>query len=121
VLRNLRPHAEIVNVNPPQPHDLAARLCEICKWEGLTADLGTMLLICEITNGDMRSALNTLQYMGQRTSVITKTDLLNSRGSKDASKDWSYICKQIFQVPTAKQKKGVEFQNGIYILLIFRE
>jgi chromosome transmission fidelity protein 18 len=98
-------------VKAPEYQELANRLFEICKWEGLNADLRTMLLLCELTDGDIRSALNTLQFIGQRTRNITHKQLLNATGSKDVSKDWTYICKQIFHVPTAKQKKTVAFKK----------
>lgn len=98
-------------VKPAPFQDLAARLFDICKWEGLKADLRTMLVLCELTEGDVRSALNTLQFLGQRTDVITHTDLIASAGVKDIGKDWNFICSQIFHIPTAKQKKRLDFQK----------
>lgn len=111
VLRNLRPFAQIMYVKPPDFQTLGKRLFDICQWEGLHADLRAMLVLCELTDGDIRSALNTLQFLGQKTNVISHKTLLQTAGSKDVNKDWMFICNQIFQVPTAVQKKTIAFQK----------
>ena len=61
VLKPLRLVARIINFRPPKPKMLANRLREICRWEGLTADLRSLMALCELTDCDIRSALNTLQ------------------------------------------------------------
>jgi chromosome transmission fidelity protein 18 len=40
---------------------VAKRLGEICENEGLETDLGTLRMLAETADGDLRSCINTLQ------------------------------------------------------------
>lgn len=87
VLRPLRAVAEIYVIKPPNPHDLAKRLQDICTRENLKADLRSIMLLVDLVEGDMRSAINSLQFMKTKTSVIT-AELVRSScvGVKDMQK-----------------------------------
>lgn len=60
-LRPLRPYARIIRFKKPQAQFLVKRLREICEREGLEADLRVLTQLVEMTSGDVRSCLNTLQ------------------------------------------------------------
>ena len=60
-LRPLRPFARIIRFRKPQAQFLVKRLRDICERETLLADLRVLTGLVEMTSGDVRSCLNTLQ------------------------------------------------------------
>jgi chromosome transmission fidelity protein 18 len=83
---------------------LAQRLTEICKWEDLRTDLRTLMALCELTGGDIRSCLNTLQFIRLKSrtldmSMLSSLDL----GQKDMSRGLFKVWEAIFTTPSAKQ------------------
>ena len=56
-LRDLRKVATIITVPPTQSARLATRLKTICTVEALTADMASLLFLCEKTDNDIRLAL----------------------------------------------------------------
>lgn len=60
-LRPLRPYARIIRFRKPQAQSLVVRLRDICQREGLQADTRSLNTLVEMTSGDVRSCLNTLQ------------------------------------------------------------
>lgn len=60
-LRPLRPFARVIRFKKPQAQFLVKRLREICEREGLEADLRVLTQLVDMTAGDVRSCLNTLQ------------------------------------------------------------
>ena len=79
--------AQIYAIKPPNPHDLAKRLQDICVRENLKTDLRSILLLVDLVEGDMRSAINSLQFMKTKTNCITP-ELVRSSciGVKDMQK-----------------------------------
>lgn len=79
--------AEIYVIKPPNSHDLAKRLQDICTRENLKADLRSIMLLVDLVEGDMRSAINSLQFMKTKTNIIT-AELVRSScvGVKDMQK-----------------------------------
>lgn len=61
VLRPLRTVAQIVQFRKLPMLTIAKRLQQICEMEGLRTDLRTLSLLAEMTEGDVRSCLHTLQ------------------------------------------------------------
>ncbi len=87
VLRPLRAVAQIYVIKPPNSHDLAKRLLDICTRENLKADLRSILLLVDLVEGDMRSAINSLQFMKTKASSITPELVRNTCiGVKDMQK-----------------------------------
>ncbi|KAJ3101426.1 hypothetical protein HDU97_001356 [Phlyctochytrium planicorne] len=108
VLRPLRNVAKIINFKTPPFRILANRLSEICKWEGLTVDLRTLMYLCEMTDGDIRSSLNTLQFFRSRSSYLSYEMLVETKiGVKDLSRGLFKIWDAVFKQPTAKQLKKI--------------
>lgn len=60
-LRPLRQYARIVRFRKPPTQFIVARLREICERERLSADTRVLTTLVELTGGDVRSCLNTLQ------------------------------------------------------------
>ena len=108
-LRPLRAIAQIVVFRPPPFQTLAKRMFEICKWEGLDANLQVMMSLCELSQGDMRSSINTLQFLKSKANRIVASQLQDLVvGSKDMSLSWFKVGNSIFQKmpPVSKEKLG---------------
>jgi chromosome transmission fidelity protein 18 len=60
-LRPLRQHARIVRFKKAQPQLVVNRLRNICERENMSAETRGLAALVEITEGDVRSCLNTLQ------------------------------------------------------------
>ena len=73
-LRPLRPFARIIRFRKPQAQFLVKRLQDICDRETLSADLRVLTSLVEVTSGDIRSCLNTLQVglALDRTTIYLK-------------------------------------------------
>ena len=62
----------MVTMTKPATPRLVARLKEICREEGLQADMKAMVALIEMTDADIRSCLNTLQVRRQEPVVHTQ-------------------------------------------------
>ncbi|BDA40633.1 Chromosome transmission fidelity protein 18 homolog [Coccomyxa sp. Obi] len=69
-LRPLRAVAKIVHYKKPTVERLSSRLRFICMSEGLSVDRPALATLCEKTEHDVRSCLNTLQFLSKRTQAI---------------------------------------------------
>lgn len=69
-LRPLRQVARVIRFRKPASQLLVKRLQEVCAAEGLTADLRSLTTLVDLTGGDVRSCLNTLQVSAIRVSVM---------------------------------------------------
>lgn len=63
-LRQLRQIGFVVSFPPISSAKLAERLHVIAKKEGLKTDLGTLLVLAEKTNCDVRSCISMMQFFG---------------------------------------------------------
>lgn len=63
-LRPLRQVGFVVSFPPISSARLADRLHVIAKREGIKADLGTLLVLAEKTNCDVRSCISMMQFFG---------------------------------------------------------
>ncbi|KAJ3174600.1 hypothetical protein HDU87_007082 [Geranomyces variabilis] len=108
VLRPLRHLAQLVDFRPPPVKTLARRLHEICRWEGLAADLRTLTALCEMADGDIRSCLNTLQFLRKKTAILT-LDVLHGVdvGQKDVGRGLFVVWDEIFMLPAVRGRKKI--------------
>ncbi|WOO80484.1 Chromosome transmission fidelity protein 18 [Vanrija pseudolonga] len=98
-LRPLRPFARVV---------LVARLQDICGRERLSADLQVLNSLVELTAGDVRSCLNTLQFIKSRSSVVTTEAIkASSVGTKDSGTTLDTAWGSLFVPLAAKQRRKV--------------
>uniref|UniRef100_A0A3P8YLI7 Chromosome transmission fidelity protein 18 homolog n=1 Tax=Esox lucius TaxID=8010 RepID=A0A3P8YLI7_ESOLU len=95
-LRPLRQQAFLLNFPQTQPARLSQRLAEISRAQGMKVDTGTLMALCEKTDNDIRSCINTLQF-------------LHSRGKRQLD-----ILSEIFQLPRIKRKRvGEGLEEGL--------
>ncbi|KAI8332374.1 hypothetical protein BC941DRAFT_436468 [Chlamydoabsidia padenii] len=85
VLRPLRMIAHHVPFRKVPMLNVARRLQEISNNEGLNTDLRALSLLAEMTDGDLRSCLNTLQFIRSKSMVFNKEMLMvaDGLGKKD--------------------------------------
>ncbi|KAI9250024.1 hypothetical protein BY458DRAFT_33921 [Sporodiniella umbellata] len=111
-LRPLRQIAQVMNFKEVPMITVAKRLYEICNYEGLETDLGSLRVLAETADGDLRSCINTLQYIRSTSTVFTKKMLTeDSLGKKDTSKSLFSIWDNIFCNP----KSSTTGDHGRYV------
>uniref|UniRef100_UPI0037E8DE2C chromosome transmission fidelity protein 18 homolog n=1 Tax=Semicossyphus pulcher TaxID=241346 RepID=UPI0037E8DE2C len=114
-LRPLRQQAFLLNFPQTQPSRLAQRLAEISLKQGMKADTGTLISLCEKTDNDIRSCINTLQFLHGRglKKVDSRTIQSVSVGQKDQNKGLFHLWQAIFQLQRAKRKRiGEGFEEA---------
>ncbi|XP_067671435.1 chromosome transmission fidelity protein 18 homolog [Haliotis asinina] len=115
-LRQLRPLAMILHFPPTEPTRLASRLYEIVREERIKAEMNALLALCEKSENDIRSCLNTLQFVRQKKQDFNLRVVQNlTVGQKDSHKSMFSLWYQIFSMPRAKKNKFVnihDLKNG---------
>ncbi|CAK6971773.1 chromosome transmission fidelity protein 18 homolog [Scomber scombrus] len=106
-LRPLRQQAFLLNFPQTQPSRLAQRLAEVSLRQGMKVDTGTLMSLCEKTDNDIRSCINTLQFLHSRghKQLNAKTIQCVSVGQKDQNKGFFHLWQEIFQLPRTKRKR----------------
>lgn len=109
-LRPLRQQAFLLSFPQTQPSRLVQRLSEISVRQGLKADTGALMSLCEKTDNDIRSCINTLQFLHGRghKQLDTRTIQCVSVGQKDQNKGLFHLWQEIFQLPRTKRKRAAE-------------
>ncbi|GAB1608222.1 chromosome transmission fidelity protein 18 homolog [Argonauta hians] len=111
-LRQLRPVSLIFTFPPTDPARLAGRLYQITRWEILKAEMNALIALCEKTDNDIRSCLNTLQFV-QRQSREFTLRLVTSMaiGQKDVQRSLFSVWYDIFRLPRLKKSKYLTVQD----------
>lgn len=71
ILRPLRMVAQCVVFNKVPSMSISKRLQTICELEGLETDLRALNMLTDLTDGDIRSCLNTLQVKKKKRKKRT--------------------------------------------------
>ncbi len=86
VLRPLRDVAKVFVVRPPGAEKLVERLRMIAKKEKLKTDKSTLRGLVERTECDIRSCLNTMQFIAKKKKSMKMSDISSvGAGQKDVS------------------------------------
>ncbi|XP_050762128.1 chromosome transmission fidelity protein 18 homolog [Gymnogyps californianus] len=103
-LRPLRQQSFLLNFPRTAPSRLAQRLCEIALRQGMRADMGALLALCEKTENDIRACINTLQFLHGRGQKELSVQMVQTMkiGLKDQNKGLFSIWQEIFQLPKAQ-------------------
>ncbi|XP_077061394.1 chromosome transmission fidelity protein 18 homolog [Siphateles boraxobius] len=106
-LRPLRQQAFLLAFPQTLPSRLAQRLSEITRRQGMKADTGTLMALCEKTDNDIRSCINTLQFLHRRGQKHLDQRSVSSMcvGLKDQNKGLFSVWQEIFQLPRLKRKR----------------
>jgi len=109
-LEKLRMHSEIISFRAPSEKDLRERLREICKMEKLDLTNQQLKEIVLLTNHDIRSCLNILQFGGGLNNT-------NDLRKKDSQISWYAIVNEIFR-RRRDVKKSDQFKELSNIITI---
>ena len=86
VLRPLRDVAKVFVVKPPGAERLVERLQNICKREKLKAEKSTLRALVDKTECDIRSCLNTMQFIAKKKRHLRLSDIASvGTGQKDVT------------------------------------
>ena len=123
----------------------ADRLQQICEIEQVPSDTRAFGVLYEMTEGDMRSCLNTLQFIknksktdGAQSSTTTSlssgkaggltVDTLNKAtiGRKDQNKSLFSVWEELFQAPYARKSRSAlkvleEGRDGLVKGIVLQE
>ncbi|ORY58350.1 P-loop containing nucleoside triphosphate hydrolase protein [Leucosporidium creatinivorum] len=120
VLRPLRPLAKIVRFSPPTNTMLVSRLKNICTEEGLGADAKNLTMLAEVAEGDLRSCLNTLQFIKRRSTIVDEAAIRSTVvGLKDTGTSSTQVIERLFKKPP--RKKGGGGTDDRYVNRIVRD
>ncbi|KAF9133537.1 hypothetical protein BGX30_012241 [Mortierella sp. GBA39] len=128
VLRPLRTIAQIHQFRKPSVRTFVNRLQQICEIEQVQSDTRAFGVLYEMTEGDMRSCLNTLQFIKNKSRVSAKlaaTQTSSHRtgtdggggltvealtrstiGRKDLNKSLFSVWEEIFQATYARKTRS---------------
>ncbi len=102
VLRPLRDVCKIFHFRKPSAERLAHRLQMVCAAEGLRSEKSTLRMLAERAECDIRSCLNTLQFLSKKQKVVRQMDLSGlGVGQKDMTKGAFQVWGELLQ-----KKKG---------------
>ncbi|MED6218397.1 hypothetical protein PIB30_026360 [Stylosanthes scabra] len=122
-LRPLRQIAKVHMFVQPTVGRVVSRLKYICNKEGMKASAIALTALAEYTECDIRSCLNTLQFLSKKKETLNMFDLASQVvGQKDMSKNVIDIWKEIFHRKRRKlernssKSKSFEF-DSLYSLI----
>ncbi|XP_007904293.2 chromosome transmission fidelity protein 18 homolog isoform X1 [Callorhinchus milii] len=105
-LRHLRQQAFTLTFPPTMSSRLIQRLHEIVSTKGMKADMGVLTTLCEKAENDIRSCVNTLQFLhgqGQKELSMRMVQTMKI-GLKDQNKSLFSVWQEIFQLPKPQRK-----------------
>uniref|UniRef100_A0A670XRY0 Chromosome transmission fidelity protein 18 homolog n=1 Tax=Pseudonaja textilis TaxID=8673 RepID=A0A670XRY0_PSETE len=103
-LRLLKQQAFLLHLPSTLQSRLVQRLHEIAILQGMKADIGALTTLCEKTDNDIRSCINTLQFLYSRgkKELNVRTVQTATVGLKDQNKGLFSIWQEIFQLPRVR-------------------
>lgn len=106
-LRSLRQLAKVHIFTQPTTSRVVNRLKYICMKEGFKTSSTALSALAEFTECDIRSCLNTLQFLNKKKETLNFLEVSNQVvGMKDISRSVFDIWKEIFQKRTTKKGKN---------------
>ncbi|XP_056391327.1 chromosome transmission fidelity protein 18 homolog isoform X2 [Hyla sarda] len=121
-LRQLRQQAFMLNFPQTLPSRLVQRLHEITLKQDMKADTGALMALCEKTDNDIRSCINTLQFLRGKGKKELNMRIVQTMkiGLKDQNKGLFAVWQEIFQLPKVQRKRIGQDVNTQDIQLLLR-
>ncbi|XP_023632922.1 chromosome transmission fidelity protein 18 homolog [Capsella rubella] len=108
-LRPLRQIAKVHIFVQPTVSRVVNRLKYICNMEGMKARSFALTALADFTECDIRSCLNTLQFLNKRKETLNVIDIGSQVvGRKDMSKSLFDIWKEIFTTRKMKRERSTD-------------
>ncbi|XP_062508820.1 chromosome transmission fidelity protein 18 homolog [Corticium candelabrum] len=99
-LRQLRPHALVLSFSSTVTVRLASRLQKVTRIETMRAEMSALMSLCEKADNDIRSCLNTLQFIHKQGGSLTIRTVCDVHvGQKDAHKSLFELWQDVFRLP----------------------
>ena len=105
-LRQLKSVSLVLHFPQTVTTKLSNRLGHICSEEMLSSNISALMLLCERSDNDIRSCLNSLQYISNLTQDISM-ELISSKVAdrKDAHKTLFELWKDVFHLPATRKRR----------------
>ena len=105
-LRQLKSVALVLHFPQTVTTKLSTRLGHICSEEKLSSNISALMMLCERSDNDIRSCLNSLQYISHLTKDISM-ELVSSKVAdrKDAHKTLFDLWKEVFHLPVTRKRR----------------
>ncbi|OWF51090.1 chromosome transmission fidelity protein 18 homolog [Mizuhopecten yessoensis] len=111
-LRLLRQNAMVITFPQTEPAKLASRLYEVTRKESLKADMNSLLALCEKTDNDIRSCLNTLQFIHRHCKELSIRLIQTMNvGQKDSQRSLFSVWNDIFTLPRPKRNRFLNIND----------
>nr|XP_026693827.1 chromosome transmission fidelity protein 18 homolog isoform X1 [Ciona intestinalis] len=112
-LRQLRQQSYILQFPPTTSAMLASRLSQMCRVQQMDCDLTSLLALCDKSGNDIRTCINTLQFVQSTGKNKLKLETIKSLdiGQKDQHKSIFYVWNEIFQLPKNQRKIDQDSQT----------
>jgi replication factor C large subunit len=101
---NLRNYCLLIEFKKPAAGEVAKHLKQICEKEGIQADEDALKFIAQRSGGDVRSAVNDLQALGQGKKKLTYEDV-SWLGYRDRQDTVFNVLRMIFYGKTVSSAK----------------
>ncbi|KAJ6838515.1 chromosome transmission fidelity protein 18-like protein [Iris pallida] len=112
-LRSLRQVAKVHTFVQPTTSRVVNRLKYICKKEGFKTNSISLSALAEYTECDIRSCLNTLQFLYKKNETLNFLDVGSQVvGRKDMSRSIFDIWKEVFQKRKSKRERKSETDSS---------
>ncbi|KAL1151820.1 hypothetical protein V6Z11_A09G067700 [Gossypium hirsutum] len=114
-LRPLRQIAKVHIFVQPTVSRVVSRLKYICNREGMKTSSIALTALAEFTECDIRSCLNTLQFLQKKNETLNVMDISSQVvGRKDVSKSAFDIWREIFHKRTKRDRKSNTSSGSSY-------
>uniref|UniRef100_H2ZKA6 AAA+ ATPase domain-containing protein n=1 Tax=Ciona savignyi TaxID=51511 RepID=H2ZKA6_CIOSA len=112
-LRLLRQQSYILHFPPTTSARLASRLGQMCRVQSLDCDLSSLLALCDKSGNDIRTCINTLQFIQSTGTTRVQMATVKSLniGQKDQHKSIFHVWNEIFQLPKNQRKMDKDSQT----------
>jgi chromosome transmission fidelity protein 18 len=98
-LRQLRPLALVLSFSSTSSARLASRLHQVAQQESMNAEMSALMTLCQKAENDIRSCLNTLQFIhGQGASLTSMVIRDIHVGQKDGHKSLFDLWHDVFRL-----------------------
>lgn len=109
-LRDLRRHALVVHCPNISRQKLIHRLNYICQATRTQADMTTLNLLCEHAADDIRTCINTLQFLADRSPNICTADIASMKMQNANKKSIFQLLESTFKFPAAAETMRTKFK-----------
>jgi replication factor C large subunit len=115
---NLRTYCLLIEFKKPAAGEVAKHLKRICELEGVQADESALKFIAQRSGGDVRSAVNDLQALGQGKKKLTYEDV-SWLGYRDRQDSIFSVLRMIIYGKTCASAKQAANMADVDVDMLF--